>query len=254
MRKLIRTTGPTRVVTTLVAVILLAGCNAFDRINDIGAAPEMTKIENPVKKEDYRPVVLPMPRERPVAHQPNSLWRPGARAFFKDQRAAQIGDILTVNITIADEASLENTTKRSRSTAEDSDLTRFFGYENELDKVFPGSVSAGNLISLGTEAKTDGKGSVDRKETVKLTVAAIVTQVLPNGNFVITGTQEVRVNYEKRILNVSGVVRPEDIDNDNTIKHSQIAEARIAYGGVGQITDVQQGRYGQQLFDVIFPF
>jgi len=138
--------------------------------------------------------------------------------------------------------------------AEDSDLTNFLGYENRLGKILPNGVSGSSLVSLGTESKANGTGTVDRKETVKLTVAAIVTQLLPNGNMVIMGSQEVRVNYEKRVLNVSGVVRPQDIDSSNTITHSQIAEARIAYGGVGQLSDVQQPRYGQQLFDVIFPF
>jgi len=249
-----RNAGPLRVVTTLVAVVLLGGCNALARINDIGSAPQMTKIENPVVQQGYQPVTLPMPRARPLQHKPNSLWRPGARAFFKDQRAAQIGDILTVNITISDEASIENETSRSRSTAEDSDLTNFLGYENRLGKILPNGVSGSSLVSLGTESKSDGKGSVDRSETVNLTIAAIVTQLLPNGNLVIMGSQEVRVNYEKRVLNVSGVVRPQDIDSSNTITHSQIAEARIAYGGVGQLSDMQQPRYGQQLFDVTFPF
>ena len=243
-----------RSVALVVAVAFLGGCNALDRLSQVGAEPPLTAIQNPVAQRNYQPVVLPMPRQENIAHKPNSLWRPGARAFFKDQRASQIGDILTVSIDLDDEATIENETSRTRSSAEDSDLTNLLGYENALNRILPQSISPTNLISLGSESTSSGSGSVDRKETVKLAVAAIVTQVLPNGNLVISGSQEVRVNFEKRILTVVGVVRPEDISATNLIRHTQIAEARISYGGVGHITDVQQPRYGQQLFDVIFPF
>ncbi len=243
-----------RMVAFTAAALMLGACNVVDRITTIGSEPPMTTIKNPVQARKYQPVVLPMPRERHAVHEPNSLWRPGARAFFKDQRASQIGDILTVNITIADEATLDNATSRTRDNAEDSDLTNFLGYESNLSRILPEAVDPTSLTSLGTKSKSNGTGSIARKESVKLVVAAIITQVLPNGNLVISGTQEVRVNFEKRILTITGVVRPEDISASNIIKHTQIAEARIAYGGAGQLTDVQQPRYGQQLYDVIFPF
>ncbi|MDA1098928.1 MAG: flagellar basal body L-ring protein FlgH [Proteobacteria bacterium] len=249
-----RTSIPYRVAAFAAGALLLGACNIVDRLTTIGGEPPMSTIQNPVQARKYQPVVLPMPRERHAVHEPNSLWRPGARAFFKDQRAAQIGDILTVNITIADEATLDNATSRTRDNAEDSDLTNFLGYESQLGKILPEAVSPSSLTSLGSKSKSTGTGSIARSESVKLVVAAIVTQVLPNGNLVISGTQEVRVNFEKRILTITGVVRPEDISASNIIKHTQIAEARIAYGGAGQLTDVQQPRYGQQLFDVIFPF
>lgn len=243
-----------RLLLTVGATVLLGACNMFDRISSIGSPPEMTKIENPTTQRGYQPVTLPMPRQELVSHHPNSLWRPGARAFFRDQRASQIGDILTVNITIDDQATIQNETSRSRDASESADLTNFLGYESSLGKVLPEAVDPSSLIDLSNESNHTGKGSVDRKESVKLVVAAIVTQVLPNGNLVISGSQEVRVNYEKRVLTVVGVVRPEDISSANTINHTQIAEARISYGGSGQISDVQQPRYGQQLFDVMFPF
>jgi flagellar L-ring protein precursor FlgH len=214
----------------------------------------MSQIQNPVQTRKYKPVTLPMPRERHALHEPNSLWRPGARAFFKDQRASQIGDILTVNITIDDEATLDNETSRTRDSVEDSDITNLLGYEGSLGKILPSAVTAASVASLGSKSSATGTGSISRSESVNLVVAAIVTQILPNGNMVISGTQEVRVNFEKRILTITGVVRPEDISASNIVKHTQIAEARIAYGGAGQLTDVQQPRYGQQLFDIIYPF
>lgn len=243
-----------RITVLTLGIFQLGACNMIERMVSVGAEPKMSAIVNPIQARKYKPVVLPMPRERHAVHEPNSLWRPGARAFFKDQRAAKIGDILTVNITIEDEATLDNETSRTRDNSEDSDLTKLLGYESSLSKILPEAIIPSSLVSLGTKSKSAGTGSIARSESVKLVVAAIVTQILPNGNMVILGTQEVRVNFEKRILTITGVVRPKDISATNIIKHTQIAEARIAYGGAGQLTDVQQPRYGQQLFDVVFPF
>ena len=233
----------------LIAAVLLSACGTFDRVKRIGKAPKMTPIENPAKVYGRKPVVMPMPAKPYEGDRANSLWRTGARTFFNDQRAQQIGDILTVSIRIEDKAKIKNSTERSRTSGEDSDLTNFFGLEKKL-----GSINPASLASLGSSSSNKGEGTVDRAESVNLTVAAVVTQVLPNGNMVIAGRQEVRINHEVRELLVSGVVRPEDIASDNVIEHTQIAEARISYGGRGTISDVQNPRYGQELFDIIFPF
>ena len=238
-----------RFVSLALLAATLAGCNAADRISNIGKAPDLAPIGTTPPT-----VVMPMPQPEQVVYQPNSLWRSGSRAFFRDQRAARVGDILTVLIDITDSAKVDNTTKRSRSNAENAGMNNLFGYESYLDKVFPGAVDNTSLADLESTSSSAGAGSVDRKEQVELTIAAVVTDVLPNGNMVIAGRQQVRVNYEVRDLLVTGIVRPEDISSINTIQHSQIAEARISYGGEGQISDVQQPRYGQQLFDIVMPF
>lgn len=234
--------------------VTLAGCGAVDRINQIGAAPALAPISNPTSTPGYRPVTMPMPAPEQVVYQPNSLWRAGSRAFFRDQRAAKVGDILTVIINIADSAKVDNASKRSRANNESVAVPNFLGLESKLKNVLPDAVDPTALVDATSGGSSAGSGSVDRKESVELTVAAVVTQVLPNGNLVIEGRQEVRVNFEVRELLIAGIVRPEDISNINTIQHTQIAEARISYGGRGQITDVQQPRYGQQLYDVIMPF
>ncbi|MCE4224334.1 flagellar basal body L-ring protein FlgH [Methylobacterium sp. C25] len=231
----------------------LGACNTVDRLSQIGAQPKLSAIDDPTSQPGYKPVRLPMPDVQPVSYAPNSLWRTGSRAFFKDQRAARIGDILTVKVNITDQANLNNETKRSRSNAEGVGLPNAFGLEKSA-AVAAAGISADKLLTATSNSSSDGAGSVQRAETVTTNIAGVVTQVLPNGNLVIEGKQEVRINFEVRELIVAGVVRPEDIESDNTIDSTKIAQARIAYGGRGQITDVQQPRYGQQIVDVLLPF
>jgi flagellar L-ring protein precursor FlgH len=240
--------------TSVVALASLSGgCSALDRMKYIGEQPPLAKIDNPQTQPGYKPVQMPMPAPQPATYNPNSLWRNGSRAFFKDQRAHQVGDILTVSVRITDNAKFENETQRSRKNTEDSGVTDYIGTKT-LGASAAKAILPGRILTADSTASSEGKGTIDRKEELLTNVAAVVTQVLPNGNLVVEGKQEVRVNYEIRELIVAGIVRPEDIQSDNTIDSTKIAEARIAYGGRGQITDVQQPRYGQQVLDVLLPF
>lgn len=243
-----------RLVPLACAALALAGCGAADRLSNIGKPPSLSAIENPTTQAGYKPVQMPMPEAVPVSYQPNSLWRSGARGFFKDPRARQVGDLLTVRVDITDKAEFENKTKRERTATESASLDHVLGFEGYLKKVLPGGVDPANAVKTGSVTSSEGEGTVDRKETLTTNVAAVVTQVLPNGALVIEGKQEIRVNFEIRELIVAGIVRTEDIDSDNTIASEKIAQARIAYGGRGQLTDVQQPRYGQQVMDVLLPF
>jgi flagellar L-ring protein precursor FlgH len=195
-----------------------------------------------------------MPAAEPEIYPANSLWRQGARSFFKDQRARTVGDVLTVQVVIADQAVVSNQTQRTRDNEDNLSASHFFGYESKLDKIFPNAVDPNNLVDLNSEMLNSGRGNTSRNEEIRVNVAAVVTQVLPNGNLVLQGRQEVRVNFEVRELYVAGVARREDIRPDNTIPHDKIAELRVAYGGRGQITDVQQPRYGAQVLDIILPY
>jgi len=242
---------PLKLVSALTLASLMCGCAAIDRISKIGEQPHLSSIDNPQTKPGYKPVQMPMPAPQPASYNPNSLWRNGSRAFFKDQRAHQIGDILTIIVNINDQANWQNETQRSRQNSEDSGITNFFGKPKVPIMNAPVPT---RIFTADSNASSDGKGSIARQEAVLTNVAAVVTQVLPNGNLVVEGKQEVRVNFEIRELIVAGVVRPEDIEADNTIDSTKIAQARIAYGGRGQITDVQQPRYGQQVMDVLLPF
>jgi flagellar L-ring protein precursor FlgH len=235
-----------------VLLAALTGCSAWDRLANVGAQPKLSSIENPVSQVNHKPVQMPMPAPQPAVYNPNSLWRNGSRAFFKDQRAHQVGDILTVKVKITDKAAIANETVRQRTNKEDSGISDFLG--SKLLKNPTTAVLPGRILSADSSAQSDGKGTIDRKDEITTNIAGVVTQVLPNGNLVLEGKQEVRVNFEIRELIVAGIVRPEDIESDNTIDSTKIAEARIAYGGRGQITDIQQPRYGQQVLDVLLPF
>ncbi len=244
-----------RLIVLSGLLLALPGCNLFTRLSEIGRAPDLSRIEDPQASPSYQPVSLPMPAPMPAERNPNSLWRQGARSFFKDQRAAQVGDILTVLVKINDSARIENETERTRNANENAGLPNFLGLENQLPTgpLWSGA-NPSSLVSANSTTSTTGDGSIEREEQIELRIAAIIIQVLPNGNLVLQGSQEVRINFEVRELTISGVIRPEDISARNEINYDKIAEARISYGGRGQITDVQQPRWGQQVYDVIWPW
>ncbi len=236
-------------ISSLAASI--SACTMTDRLASVGKAPTLTAIADPTAQAGYKPVRMPMPEASAVSYQPNSLFRSNAKGFFKDQRAHRVGDILTVLVTISDKAQIANKTNRNRTSTNSAGLGGIFG--TAITAVAP-SVPVSSVIDTKSGVKDEGDGSVNRSEKLETRVAAVITQILPNGNLVIEGRQEVRVNFEVRELIVAGIIRPEDVGADNTILSSKIAEARISYGGRGQISDVQQPRYGSQILDAILPF
>ncbi len=243
-----------RLPVLLLAAASLTACSGAERLARLGQGPELAGIENPTSDPRWRPVTMPMPNPGDPPLQNNSLWRQGSRTFLRDQRAAAVGDLVTVLVSIQDEADLENSTKRSRDNSENMGLPQLLGLEASYGRLFPAGIIPSNLVSANSSSNVDGTGTVKRSEQINMRVAATVTQVLPNGNLVVTGRQQVRVNQEMRDLQVGGIIRPQDIGSDNTVRHDRLAEARIAYGGRGTISDVQRPRYGQELLDIILPF
>jgi len=240
-----------RTVIVKLSVLFLAGaalsaCSAVDRIENIGEAPKLSAVGNPPGQK----IVAEIPRPAPITHDNNSLWQPGSQSFFHDPRAMHVGDVITVNVSVADTAKMQNTTSRSRTNSDNANLTNLFG----LEKVLPPAIDPTSVVKMGSDNSNVGAGSIQRAESINMTLAALVAQVLPNGNLVIDGHQQVRVNNELRDMRLSGIVRREDITQDNTVNLSQIAEARVIYGGQGTMSDVQQPRYGSQLFDIIMPW
>lgn len=249
-----------------VLCVLLSGCGAMGQLSHVGRAPQLTPMDPPIAPELEPSLATPSDRLRnsaagrngqpaPVQQQASaSLFRTGAASLFRDQRASAVGDVLTIRINISDQANLGNNTSRTRGGQESAGIGALLGLETTLSNVLPNHPDPSKLVNTNSGSTFTGGGSTARSETINMTMAAIVTQVLPNGNLVIRGRQEVRVNFEMRELIVTGVVRAQDIAPDNSVRHSQIAEARIIYGGRGQLTDAQQARWGQQIYDALFPF
>jgi flagellar L-ring protein precursor FlgH len=235
-----------KISTLLLAGAALTACSAVDRLERVGEAPALAKVGNPAGQT----IVAEIPRPAPITHIDNSLWQAGAQSFFHDPRAMHIGDVITVNVSVTDAAKMQNSTARSRTNTDNAGLTNFFG----LEKALPSSIDPTSMVKMGSDNSNVGTGSIQRAESINMTLAALVAQVLPNGNLVIDGHQQVRVNNELRDMRLSGIVRREDITQDNTVALSQIAEARVIYGGQGTVSDVQQPRYGSQLFDIVMPW
>ncbi|HRO10638.1 flagellar basal body L-ring protein FlgH [Amaricoccus sp.] len=243
----------TRTPLLLAAAVSLAACG----MQTIGRPPEMTSIG--VTEEDAKPILtaeraavaVPPPQPARYAYQQGSLWNTGPSGLLGDRRARSLGDILTVTIEIDDKAEMKNTTTRTREGSESADVGAFFGVSNVLP---PGVMKLNPTLEMESESDFTGTGSIKRNEKLELRVAATVVQVLPNGHLVIQGDQEVRVNYELRDLQVTGIVRPEDISRYNEIPYDRIAGARISYGGRGQVSSAQQPRYGQQVVDRVVPY
>jgi len=244
-----------KLTTVMFSVAMLSACNTWSRLNSIGKEPEMAPITNPLEAQNYQPVSMPTPKYPDQYAGVNSLWKKGSSGFFQDQRASKVGDIITVNISAQDTATMKNKTEQTRDTNSDSvNINAFAGYEKYAKDYLPDAVDAATLFDVQSDHDITGEGKIDRSESIDMTMAAVVIQVLPNDNLVIEGTQEIRVNYELRQLSVRGIIRRADISSNNTIESSKIAELRVSYGGKGTISDMQNPRYGRQLIDILSPF
>ena len=245
----------TRTALLLAALTLLPGCGAgLGPLSNIYREPPLSPVG-----AGLAPPVVPIaadPAMRPRYGDGNSLWQDSSADLFRDPRASRVGDVITVKISIKDKAQLDNQNNRKRENNGELDVKFNYGVNLSANGVQgPQATGTGNITpSAKSTTDTKSQGKITRSESIDLLVAAVVTDVLPNGYLMIAGTQEVRVNYEMRVLGVAGVVRPRDIATDNSISYDKIAEARISYGGRGRITEVAQPAWGQQLLDIVSPF
>lgn len=248
----IRLSHPARRTIAIGLTTLCTACAG--QLSTLGRPPDISAIGDPAEQAEARIVSMPMPDATQTLRTSGAIWTSGRTSFFQDQRARRVGDLLTVLIDIDDEARLRNSTTRARDGREELDVGDLLGLQSALSSTLADSFDPNTAVDIGSSSSSTGSGVIDRNESISLRVAAVVTQQLPNGNFVIAGRQEVRVNFELRELRIAGVIRREDIAQNNTIQYDQIAEARIAYGGHGHITNMAQPRIGQQVYDIIMPF
>ncbi|WP_322990181.1 MULTISPECIES: flagellar basal body L-ring protein FlgH [unclassified Hoeflea] len=231
-----------RAIAFTVIALSLSGCGS-QTFREIGKAPSMSPVGSGLTYGET-PQMAAYPKQPMQRTNSFSLWDDRSAKLFQDARAVSIGDILTVDLEINDKANFDNATDRSRTNAS--------GINASVNIPSLSAVGDGD-IGYGSKTSTKGQGNTARSEQLKLRIAAVVTGILPNGNLVISGSQEVRVNHELRILNVAGIVRPLDVDHNNTVAYDKIAEARVSYGGRGRLTEVQQPPVGQQFIDIYSP-
>jgi flagellar L-ring protein precursor FlgH len=228
----------------LPGLLLLGGCTSA--LREVGQEPHMSPVGTGLQADVTGLAASDFPGPSRAGSQ--SLWDNERADLYRDPRATRVGDVVTIAISINDKATLDNTSGRSQTAA----------VSNEVDYNLQGwnnhSTKGTGTVDTNSSSTANGTGNIDRSEKIQVSVGAVVTQVLPNGNLVVSGSQEVRVNFEERLLKVAGIVRPRDISKDNVISYDKIAEARISYGGKGRITEVQQPSWGQQIYDIIKPF
>jgi len=215
-------------MTAFFMTTSLSGCGLVSKLSNVGDPPDMSHIQNPTLAQDYRPVSMP--------------------------RANRVGDVITVLVALDDKAKIDSNNTYNRQAAHTSSLTNFLGLESKLPMFLPKAVNPTRLTNTNSNSQDTGRGLLDRKDTLDTKIGATIIQILPNGNLVIQGRQEILFGTELRVIDVRGVIRREDIASDNTIPYSKIAEARIAYGGRGDITDVSSVPWGQQVLNKILPW
>jgi flagellar L-ring protein precursor FlgH len=238
----------------LTACAALTAMGACGRLDHVGKPPDFSPNSGTYEHRAMSAIPLPRTLEEGRPTDDASLWARDRKSLLGDRRAAARGDILTVVIEIDEEASISNSTQRSRSGSESLSLPQFFGIPQRINEGLPEGATLDPAVATDQSSASAGDGSVRRQEQLTLRVAATVVEVMQNGTLRIQGSQEVRVNFEIRELLVTGYVRPEDISRQNEVTYDKIASARISYGGRGQISDVQQPRYGQQIADIVLPF
>ena len=231
--------------------LVLPACST---LSQVGKVPAFSPLEGSYQHHAVYAAPMQAYEDPNRSSDASSLWTATQASLLGDRRASKRGDILTVVIEIDDKAEISNNSSRGRSSEQNMSLPSLFGIPQRVDRKLPEGASMDDAAELESSSKFSGSGKVSRKEKLTLRIAATIVEVLPNGVLRLEGQQEVRVNYELRELIVTGFIRPADITRQNEVTYDKIAGARISYGGRGQISEIQQPRYGQQISEILLPF
>lgn len=249
--------------------VVLTGCRWGEQLSTLGEPPNMTRIQDPTANPGFVPVTMPLPPMQASARDSNSLWEPGSRAFFKDQRANRVGDIVTATVEVNQAESMKMTPNIKRENKGLLTVGSMMGLENVTNRVFHNSRDKnadgsakhnhlanpnGSLINFDSKPELKGQAEYKVDDNIQFKIACYVVQMLPNGNMVIQGRQEIRLVNELREITIMGIVRREDITASNTVHSNKIAEMRISYGGRGDLSDMQSFPIGQQFLNKVMPF
>lgn len=218
----------------------------MEKLKTIDSTPQLSDIE-------LAPINLNTNNSSAGQYYHNSLWNQNNNLLFQTNKANRVGDLIKVNIVISDKAKLENETKYERDNTDSLSVPNLFGINTLISKV-TGKPAESSWMSTKSKKKNKGKGDIDRKEIIEIELSASIIKILPNGNFIIRGKQEILVNFELRQVQITGIVRPEDITNNNEVPSNKIAELRVSYTGKGHMADIQTPRIGARILDILSPF
>lgn len=247
------------IATSCLCACFLSGCLA-EKLSEVGTGPQISQIQNPTLTENYAPVSMPMPQPSKPQHNINSLWQIGSKAFFKDQRAGKIGDIVTVIVQINNKESTTYTPNITKNTKTDTGISSFLGLQHQMKNALPNKFGNDLEQTKNKWLKSDshsfhkGSGKYDLEDHMQFKISATICQVLPNGNLVIQGITEMKLMNEVREIQLRGIIRRSDIQSDNSISSDKIAELRVVYAGRGDITDAGNKPWGVQVVEKVMPF
>jgi flagellar L-ring protein precursor FlgH len=221
----------------MLGILMLTGCGLHQAPLQTGLAPSVGMDAPPAFFGAIPPAE-------------GSLWSDSGEMLFTDQRARRVGDTVIVDIVENATSQVAANTKLKRDSTTKAGIPNAFGLMANLGN----NVDAANLFQANTKTEFDGSGKSDRSGRITASIGARVVQVLPNGNVMIHGSRELRVNHETQFITVSGVIRPKDIGSDNRVQSTVLADARIEYSGRGVIDEKQRPGWMTRVIDKVWPF
>lgn len=214
------------------------------------------KTQAPLDSDKFLPPEIPKPiKSQPSLAEQASIWSDNSPSgwLFSDRKASRVNDVVTIKVVESATAEGKAATKLSKKNEVEAGITGLVGLEDILARYNP-TMELGTMLGAKTDSNFAGSGETERSGKLIATITAVVTDVLSNGNLVIEGRKEIRVNDETQILIVTGIVRPDDISADNSILSSRIAQTKLSFEGKGVASRRQRPGWLSRFIDAVWPF